>query len=108
MDRKSSLKLPKKVTILGKEFKFIPKTSEQLEEYADKDETIAAIIVFSDMEILYDRSASTSEVLLSLFHETSHVAQMVSGLDQVIDKKLQEVIAESHSHAYTDLIKSLQ
>ena len=65
-----------------------------------------ACVDFSDQTVYIWDELSDEQKMLSLFHELSHIAHVVVGLDQVINAKIQEILCETMANAFGDLLKS--
>lgn len=98
--------LPKSIVILGRRFKIKKSTREEM--IAAYPEGLAAgLIIMSSFEIMILDELTPQEQLHTLFHEGSHAAQSLVGIDQTTPHPMIEVICQTHATLFEDLVKSL-
>lgn len=97
------MKIPSKVNILGRNIKVVRQTSVEIQKemgfkadgYLDWDKK--TIFICKDL--------TPYEALITFYHETSHVAHYVVGLNQVLAPEMQEIISEVTANLIYDLTK---
>lgn len=99
------MKLPKKLMILGQEFKIKEKPQKEIEKMLGQG-TFGAMN-YSDKLILIASDANELDKLLIFLHECGHAITHVNGLNQVMSPELQEVMVESFANGAIEIMKQL-
>jgi hypothetical protein len=97
---------PKKITILGRKYSIKMTNTETMVKIANFP--CEACVDFNTKIIYIHKDLSQEEKLIGLFHETQHIAHMVSGASQVLSPEMQEILCESVSWAFYDLMIGLK
>ena len=98
-------KMPRTLTILGRKYKLRFVSEKKMQEIINVPAWAA--VDFDNKQILVQETLSPEEAMLSIIHEVGHIAQSVSGINQVIPLELQEILCETNANAFADLITSL-
>lgn len=95
-------KLPKSVTIMGREIpiKYISKA--QLVKMIPNAEGIWDTY---ERKIYINKEAPRNIQLYYIYHEIGHALKTIVGLDQVIQAEFQEVIVQSYASLIEDILK---
>lgn len=98
-------KLPKSISILGRNYRITEVSMEKMIEVSE--ERSMGCVCFTSKNIYLIEGMTNEDKLLTLAHETVHIALTVTGLNLIIPFKIQEVICETMANLYLDLIKGL-
>jgi|688.fasta_scaffold444643_2 hypothetical protein len=98
-------KMPSKLTILGRSYKLKLVSEKKMIELIEVPAWAA--VDFTNKQILIQETLSEEEMMISLFHEIGHIAQVVTGINQVISQEMQEILCETMANSMIDLIRSL-
>lgn len=89
--------LPKKVTILGREYLVKEKS------YGSSKDDMFGDVDYIKKVIFINKSLPTNEKELAFYHETVHIAFHVTGIAQILPEKLIEVICETTANLMMDI-----
>lgn len=95
-------KIPRSVTILGRKFRVrLVNGIKYGEEYA------AGLCDFNKKLILLDKNQSEEDLLVTLAHESYHVALQVVGLEQCMNNSEVETHCQVFANTFFDLALSI-
>jgi flagellar biosynthesis/type III secretory pathway ATPase len=104
MKKNQSPKMPKHISILGRKFSLKFTSEARLIEMTGK--RAFACVCFETKTISIMETLSPEDQMISIIHEVTHIGHVISGLNQVISNKLQEVLCETNANSIVDLVKS--
>lgn len=97
------MKLPKKIKILGREIKIKEVPTKELIELSGVN--ASGLYDHLSLKIYIAKDLPEKEKMLVLRHEFCHSVMFITGLSQVINGDVQEIICESFANAMSDLFK---
>lgn len=98
-------KLPSKITILGRNYRITEVSMQKMQQTTETPSMGA--VDWSTRRILIIKDMTNEDKLLTLAHEIVHIGMNTAGLDQVTNRKIQEIICETMANSFMDLIKGL-
>lgn len=100
------MKIPKKVTILGRTFKVLQLSETQIREETGVDNAEGAVN-YRKRRISLRKDLPEDEMLITFLHECHHAIDYITGFSQVTGGDIFEIAAESRANGFFDVFKSL-
>lgn len=98
-------KLPKKVTVFGREIPIHNLASDKIKElYPDYQQAPLGLWDSSRRVIIINKDFPLLDQHYTLFHEMGHAMMTFNGLDLIIDPALQEVLVQSMATLIEDVL----
>lgn len=96
----------KSINILGREFKIQKVSEAEIKRRTGHRHAPEAALQYSSRIILIRKGLTPHEERLSLYHEVGHAIMRTTGISQVVNPEVQEIICESFASGFTDLVKT--
>jgi hypothetical protein len=93
--------------ILGRRFK-VKYVGRGTLDSLSGDSNATACTDFYSRTILIDKSLPKHEKRIALFHEATHCAQHITGLNQVTTPEMQEIWCETMANLFEDLLREIK
>ena len=103
------VKIPKKITILGRTFKvFNNLTQEQMTKRIGDGSCPMGATNYSMREILILKHQNKNEQIVTLLHEINHIIQMTSGENQTMTAREVEIDCEIKAQGFYDAFMQMK
>lgn len=96
----------REVTILGRTFKVKRMSEAEIKKAVGREYTPEAALHYHKRTILIKKGMTSHEERLALYHEVCHAIMRTTGISQVINPDVQEIICESMASGFCDLVKT--
>lgn len=97
------MKIPQKITILGRTFKIKNNLSqEQMRGIMGDGSCPYGAMNYSDRVILILKHKNKNEQIVTLLHEINHIIQMISGENQTMTQREVEIDCEIKAQGFYD------
>lgn len=100
------VKIPKRITILGRIFKVKFESHSVIFEKAG--EPAVALMSWLDRTIYISSEMNEHEQALAFFHECTHALHYIYGLNQVLSYEMQELLCEGTANLIEDLAECIR
>lgn len=103
------MKIPKKITILGRTFKIYNNLShEQMRAKMSDGSCPYGAMNYSRREILILKHENKNEQIVTLLHEINHIIQMTSGENQTMTAREVEMDCEIKAQGFYDAFMQMK